>query len=764
MDLKNCIDTVDRYLKKDNTQPMLIDVQKRTTLDKLYTHYRVGNNRFISVSSYCKDDQLPLWDQLLADLQNAKQPIFFTDSAAFLKIHGTEYTKRKLYELLSLYVPNAFVIITYQCRKELVFKDKRAYDRILVLDEKEDPIPSIYFLNSSELIPSDYAPIHGINHIFEAILEPERNPVYIITDKRKDAFPNSLLRILEISSPYLGLCMVDPLTSFIDETFGTDSQWEYALQTIKGTNWQTYVDTHFGSSTILDASLPHFDNWSEDEQWLYLVTLKLFNMSENKYLRMVMASLSLPSQFRSSLYRKICECDISNSDYARLYRERKSLLSQININQSDCIDFCNFVKCKGKYALYYLTDLTQSEKETVFELLDLYGQTFTREELEQLFRLTYPDLSDYLSNFIFRDSLLTNYFDQYRYQKIINKILPEFYDLVKEQSFERRYNRILLPRWTEMNKIDRTGAQLYFIDAMGVEYIPYMEQKCGELGLSLNIHVCRCELPSLTKYNKEFESLVDSEHITSIKNLDNLKHDGINNLDYEHTKLPIHLIAELKLLSDVANKIKEHLTCGDFKKAIIISDHGASRLAVINESESLVQMDMDGSHSGRCCLKSEVDVQPDFATDAGDYWALANYDRFKGSRRASVEVHGGATLEEVAVPIIEVSLKNHSIEIVLLPVEESISSSQDVPTIAVSYKKKAQLKLYSTSKLDNPYAVVNNQEYPVTPMGDGFYHIDLSNITQKNSYLLDVYSSGSIVAKNLPFKVVKESGGERDIL
>ena len=34
------------------------------------------------------------------------------------------------------------------------------------------------------------------------------------------------------------------------------------------------------------------------------------------------------------------------------------------------------------------------------------------------------------------------------------------------------------------------------------------------------------------------------------------------------------------------------------------------------------------------------------ATDAEDFWALANYDRFKGSRKANVEVHGGATLEK----------------------------------------------------------------------------------------------------------------------
>ena len=54
--------------------------------------------------------------------------------------------------------------------------------------------------------------------------------------------------------------------------------------------------------------------------------------------------------------------------------------------------------------------------------------------------------------------------------------------------------------------------------------------------------------------------------------------------------------------------------------------------------ENLWEMESSGKHSGRCCPKSEVDERPDSATDAEDFWALANYDRFKGSRKANVEI------------------------------------------------------------------------------------------------------------------------------
>ena len=91
----------------------------------------------------------------------------------------------------------------------------------------------------------------------------------------------------------------------------------------------------------------------------------------------------------------------------------------------------------------------------------------------------------------------------------------------------------------------------------------------------------------------------------------------------------------------------------------MISDHGASRLAVINNQELSYEMAESGKHSGRCCPKSETDTQPECATESDNYWVLANYGRFKGSRKGDVEVHGGATLEEV-FPLLK-SLKKKKI-------------------------------------------------------------------------------------------------------
>ena len=54
--------------------------------------------------------------------------------------------------------------------------------------------------------------------------------------------------------------------------------------------------------------------------------------------------------------------------------------------------------------------------------------------------------------------------------------------------------------------------------------------------------------------------------------------------------MPIHLTKELDVISEVLDKIKAKLASGTISKAIMIADHGASRLAVIHETETVWEM------------------------------------------------------------------------------------------------------------------------------------------------------------------------------
>ena len=159
-----------------------------------------------------------------------------------------------------------------------------------------------------------------------------------------------------------------------------------------------------------------------------------------------------------------------------------------------------------------------------------------------------------------------------------------------------------------------------------------------------------------------------------------------------------------------------------------------------------------------------MDSKPDFATDADDFWALANYDRFKGGRKANVEVHGGATLEEICVPIIELSIANKSLQVYLLAIDSDKVDFNKTIEIKVSFRKKATLKIFSTSPIQDVNISVNGTFYEATPLNGNFYKVEMADIKKPGTYYAEVRSGNTIIGNQIPFVVRREGQQERDIL
>lgn len=95
---------------------------------------------------------------------------------------------------------------------------------------------------------------------------------------------------------------------------------------------------------------------------------------------------------------------------------------------------------------------------------------------------------------------------------------------------------------------------MYFVDALGVEYLSYISEKCKTYGLLLSIQVVHGELPSITSQNTEFMNPA----VINIKDLDELKHES-QTYNYEKQKIPLHLVTELKAIDGVLQTIRDGL-------------------------------------------------------------------------------------------------------------------------------------------------------------------------------------------------------------
>lgn len=682
-----------------------------------------------------------------------------TGLSGFLMLFGENVAKQALKTLITTSISGHVVIITYQCEKYLRFTDPRISEsgRLVIVDGNPDNICNINFISPtlSDIFTDSYS---GIQNIGTAIDSCFNRDAYIATAIDKSSFAESVFHISQVNNSYDILRNKDSRTGIVPQACGLPEQWDYVLHQMgKSGTWTTVIVDNFGSENNLLHVIREYPKFDVEKRWLYYIALLICGVKNNDYLKLALNKTSKSSELIKNIFRSVLDIDWKSENYQKLYRQRKSLISELKKPLPETIDFCKILSTKGEDEIYYLTDLTQPEKEKIIKWLSNYGVKYSKDELVSILMNVYPDLAYYLSSYRYRNEFLNTYFENYKYQKITNRILPSFDKVVEEQAIKMDFVTILKPRTAYVDKLDTQNAQVFFVDAMGVEYLSFIQQKCSEYGLSANISCARCELPSLTVFNKEFVDVLKDKGclISDIKDLDDIKHHGKDSFDYEKEKTPIYLIKELEIIDDLLTKIKASILAGSYNKAIIISDHGASRLAVLHETENIWNMETKGEHSGRCCKISEIDDKPDFAIEESGYWILANYDRFRGSRRANVEVHGGASMEEVAVPIIEITQKASNIEAFI--VDES-------RVLTLGAKEYAIIKIYVGIRSNNISIKLDGNYYNVEETAEPYiYSIELKNYSKKGKFSIDILDGGSVLASGQQFEIEKKGMSQNNM-
>ena len=742
---------IETLLASDKRWPVLVDFPNKSDMEFFLYHFNVGKNEILSAGTFCGKDGTMKFEELSNCIENNEGNIFLINLSAYLKLYGENVLKNTLKAIMSKTIKGHVVIVTYQCRNFMKYSDSRFYERgqIYIVDGKFDEFSSICMISPALVGAFDEAYV-GFEKLGEAFETSKKNTIYIATDVSKQMFNMSLINISQLSNGYDVLCSKDSRLKNALESFGDATQWNGLLKTMGAADFTFVVENQFGPITGLMECVKYYPNYSDEKKWLYYIALTVLGTKKNSYLTHVVASSTSYKDIPKALFRSLITIDRKDADFPRLYEERKEILKFYVHYLNEAVDFCKVISSKQEDAIYYLTDLTQPEKEKVIAWLDVYGNKYSTNELISILNVIFPDLAAYLSHYRFNKELLNIYFEHYKYQKVINKILPSFEVMVEEQAIDLDFVSVLKPRTQIFDKIDLTGAYVYFFDALGVEYLGFIQAKCNEYRLSANITCGRCELPSLTCYNKDFVQVCNDKRcpVINIKELDEIKHHGEDSFDYEKIKTPIYLIKELEIIDELLRKIQGYILNDRYEKAIIVSDHGASRLAVLHETENIWQMETSGVHSGRCCPKNEINTKPDFAIEESGYWILANYDRFRGSRKANVEVHGGATLEEVTVPIIEITRKIDGVEAFII---------EEYKIVLLAAMEIPVLKIYVGIISNNIVMKINDKYYDAVATEDKYiYEIELPDCTKKGIYLAEIMNGSEILSRDNLFEVKKK--------
>ena len=690
-------------------------------------------------------------ENLYAEIQSLKGNLFLIGFTSQLRLKGRDALHQFITQIAHITLKaGKLILVCFGCVDMLYFDDTRIQGLVYSADDATSTLPQLRFVGDGIPISNSQKVTRGIDRIGLLVETVNADTLVIRTKKFARDYPNSMLHIEELVDAYAALCDIDPVTTRLDKVLGKVEQWTFALNEVTSNgSWNSMVTHLFGSVYSLELPVAQWDRFTDDMQWLYFISLKLFGSKKNWCLNQAAGVASSPKDMVRKIYRSILDENRHSPTFIKRYRERKQLLQQMFDVEDDTevIDYIQVTKQHKKDAIRYLTNNTKLEKEAIINLISVYAEEYAPQELKDILMEVYPDLATYLEAYSFPgNTWLDAYFTEYRYSKVLNRISPELREMAQQQAVNHDFLK-LLPRIAVVDSIPKDGTFLFFVDAMGVEFIPYIVQKCRKYDLKLTVTVSHCELPSLTRCNKDFFESYPPEQRAKVSELDDIIHHGKENYDYQVTKTPLHLIRELEIIDEVLRNARTRLLSGNSTRVLLVADHGTTRMAVINEHIIDIDVNSKGTNGGRVCEYTEAVKSVPCAIPEGSYYILASYDRFKGGQPANVEAHGGATLEEVVVPVITLSMPTEEIEVQVEP-----------KIIEYSFKQQPILKLFSKTILINVSVMINGKWYEADTSVDGQnFSFTLAGL-KKGQYTATLYANKSEVAAELTFELRSKAG------
>ncbi|MCK9217858.1 MAG: BREX-4 system phosphatase PglZ [Firmicutes bacterium] len=702
----------------------------------------------LRLSTFCKsNDKLPNIDDLLDYLKDIDDESEVVSKIAviglgeYLGLCGNNKTEKVLARIkdYNLGRTKAVLLLRGITSNLIKLKSDPRMDRRKIFINDNKPCR----LNITLISPFvNLIALEGIKPLLERLEDGENDNLIVKTQMNME---NSIFNIYNIETSYGGINYI--INDFkIESDYGTDRQWAELLNELEVSGGSlNAVLEKYGLSENLESDFFNKITGFEFKNWLYFIALKCsIDMLSNTYLKYVLKNTVSFEDFKTDVLNAIIDIHHTDNQFVEFYNDRKTLIKRFKEP-----DIASFVVNNRKYieeGIYKLTDNTITEKEEIIAWIVRRGII---SEIEYI----YPALYSYLKNYVFNcgdlSDMLTEYFSLYKYQKVINIIEPNFLEKVEKLAITRDYNR-LRTRNEVLDSINNEDTYLCWVDALGVEYLSYITDLAKKRGLVASINIARAELPTITSINKDFfENWLGKKE--KVSELDEIKHKEKGGYNFENNALPIHLAKELDVIEEVIDKAATELALRNYKSYLIVSDHGASRLAVLHRKEEKYETETEGRHSGRCCKTFETYDLP-FAAEENGYLVLADYGRFKGSRRANVEVHGGASLEEVLIPIIELTLREK--EIIVEMVEE---------TVMVDYRACMEITLYfNYPLLKNVSVIINSKRYSSEAISDNHFKIVFPDIKRAGTYDAEVYEGDNFI-DNITIKAHGKSGKINDV-
>ncbi len=365
------------------------------------------------------------------------------------------------------------------------------------------------------------------------------------------------------------------------------------------------------------------------------------------------------------------------------------------------------------YAMRYMTSLTLAEQCLMIEWL---GQgKISKTDIQLLM----PSLCSYLEPLGIQMGNATTWVNDYFYEYTRSKIANGASERLLQILNEHNASQAAFETWREGFKTVKTILHnrqdidiYYWIDGLGIDWIPFVIkviEKHKVDGVYLNeVYVATAELPTTTSVNRVKLVELAGETLEKIGDIDKFAHT--------QKSYPTYIIDELRLVEESITRV---LSQYNGKKIAFVSDHGISYMAQFGNGLNLAGIDSD--HSGRCavCTKGTPSADSNYMVlpDGKTICALS-HNSLASKTPLGQGAHGGATPEEVLVPVIIVSSQKNA----------NVYSAKLLTTELMASSPKARYNIKGVSSIDTPRVNYNGVDYLLHKMQGDVYESERLNL------------------------------------
>lgn len=655
-------------------------------------------NDFIKLSDFCEEeDTTPNIIRLKNKLKRVRGNTLVTPLSEHLRVNNPS-AQKTLEDILKMDYENninnnlKIYIPIYRMKSLLnnLMDDKRYQKSVLFLETASDCDYSLTIIQDTLSVK---LPGNEITGYKKYLTYWEQNPDKPIILRTQNAIHYADIVFADdvkvIINAFELLKYYYKFSETIKSEWGTDDQWMQITKHLNNVN-------NLEQALMNVLLVPKFhvkilDDWNRKnpfEKWAFWLWAKIRVL--NGYLKIVIERTNTVTDFENSIYNTVTNI-IDENNYKELYSERKSIIQMMNLKATP--EFWKLIENLSKIdKLKCLTDITDKEKNKIFDVL---RETLIDEKVHNILSIVYLDLYLYISSFNLGTEEFNTYFAEYKKQKIQNVVFYGFAEKVKDIAKKQCWWD-LKPRNVLINQIYDEKKVIFYVDALGVEYLTLLVEKIEKNKATCDVQIGYCNIPSTTEKNNDF---CDNRNNKKTYELDALKHKKAN--------YPQNIISEIDLINKIANDAIALME--DYEQVIIASDHGTSRLAVLSNGNVVKASESADTYKyGRYCIDETEDYSGyETCIEKNGCWTWADYNRFSGQGAPLGETHGGALLEEVLVPVITLSNgsatgQKETSKIVITLLTKDIK-------LAANKKIKVEFKLSET--LQNVIAVVNNNRY-----------------------------------------------------